>query len=605
MNITLDDTSPQFRYFSSGNTWIANHTTDPSTDLYFKKTFMGTHTEADYVSLTFNGTAITIYGAKRPNHGVYSTQLDGGSESFQSGYSSTSQFQVPIFQAMSLSEDLEHTILLKNLPSQTTVSGTNNTEWWMDVDYAVITTSATGKVWTTTYDDQSPALNYIGSGWDPYAAPLQPADYFNRTAHVTQTVGDSVSLSFNGSSVQVFGGLYFDHGNFSVSLDGGKTSNYNGTFFELQPGTTLYQATGLEEGVHNIQITNLGQGRKGKFLDIDYFVVNSTVDHSSSDNSTDGNSTSTSTAVPLSGKSSSNAGAIAGGVVGGILGLALVVVLAWFLFRRNRTKLGGEESPYLKPGKLDFPMDLNGTEVKPYISNQQEHHILPIGALPVHNDPPTSSYNGHVRELSSNTTTGHSVHQLSPTGRDTNARGSFLNVVPGPPPSNATSYARSINPPSSIGSPPPIPEGYTNPFNTPREQGMARSEGAQTFGVGGGTSDDGHSRGSGKSAGVPLPYTARLPSSRSPTSVNTATASIPPVPASHQASSPGADISNPHGEGDGLRSQGSIGRMYVPGRAQDVGPFGAGAEVEPEVAAVLPPDYNQATEPLPGQRARK
>ncbi|WVQ73036.1 hypothetical protein IAR50_002599 [Cryptococcus sp. DSM 104548] len=567
MNITLDDTSPSFQYFSSGNTWLSNHTDDPFTDLYFKKTFRGTFTEGDYVSLKFNGTAIMIYGGNRPNHGVYSTQLDGGSISLQSGYASTSQLQVPIFQATSLASDQEHTITLKNLPSQTNMTGTNNTEWWLDVDYAVITTSTTGKVYTTTYDDQSPVLNWVGSGWTSNTEAA--TTYFNQSAHITQVIGDSVSLSFKGSSVQVFGGLYFDHGNFSVALDGGRTSNYNGTFFDLQPGTTLFQASGLEEGVHTVQLTNLGQGRKGKFFDIDYIVVNSTLDHSA--NSTDDNNTSISTAVPASGSSSTEAGAIAGGIVGGLIGLALVVVLAWFLFRRNRAKVGGADSPYLKPGKLDVPLDLGGTEIKPYISmNSQDHHILPISALPVHSDPATSSYAGHTRNACYNTTAGHYFHLSPKMGT------SSLKVVPSPPPSNSTSYPRSINPPSSVGLPPYIPEGYANPFNTPREQGQL-STGAQTFGVGGGVSDDGHRRGSAKSAGVQLPYTAPAPPpSLSPASLNA-----------------------------GNQCQVSAGRMYVPGREQDLGPFRASAEVEPEVDAVLPPDYSQATEPLPGQRARE
>ncbi|WVQ73037.1 hypothetical protein IAR50_002600 [Cryptococcus sp. DSM 104548] len=559
MNITLDDASPQFLYFSSKGTWGQNHTGDPQTDKYYKKTFTGTYTDGDYVSLTFNGTAITIYGAKRPNHGTYSTQLDGGSTSLQIGYSATAQFQVPIFSAKSLSSDEEHTIILKNLPSETSSSGTNNTQWWLDIDYAVITTSTTGKVWTTSYDDQSPEISYIGSGWSSDTSA--DASYFNESAHITQTIGDSVSLSFNGSSVQVFGGLYLDHGNYSATLDGGKTTNYNGTFYDLQAGTSLFQASGLEEGVHSLLLTNVGQGPKGKYFDVDYMIVNTTIDPSLSGNSTDGNTTSTSTASPLASDSSSslNSGAIAGYVVGGVVGLALVVVLAWFLFRRNSNKLGGPESPYLKPGRLDSRMDLNGDEVKPFMSNDPS-------AQPSHASSTADPYHNPAPDYFASDTTDprrSSSYPLASLGRESERD------------EHAPFLSNSMN--NAEGGPLPVPgagiePGATN--NVPT-----------------------------KSAGVALPYTAR------PTFSHSLAPNTFSPPPSHQPSSPDADLPNPHlpyasvTEENRRHSQSSLGlgRKYVPGREQDLGPVGAEFQ-DPEAAVVLPPDYSQATEPLPGQR---
>ncbi|ODN81541.1 hypothetical protein L202_01960 [Cryptococcus amylolentus CBS 6039] len=546
---------------------------DQDVDLYYKKTFMGTHTDGDYVSLTFNGTAITIYGAKRTNHGAYSTQLDGGSTTLQIGYLADIEFQVPIFSAQSLSSDDEHTIVLKNLPSQTSASGTNNTQWWLDIDFAVITTSTQGKVWTTTYDDSSPAMKYIGSGWNPNTSA--GTSYYNRTAYITQTVGDSVSLDFNGSSVQVFGGLYNDHGNYSVSLDGAKATSYNGTFFNLQAGVSLFQASGLDEGPHSVQLINLGQGPKGKYFDIDYIVVNSTVDPAlSGGNNTEGDSTSTSTASPDSSTSSSSmtSGAIAGAVVGGIVGLALVVVLAWFLFRRNKSAPGRPESPYLKPGRLDTRMDLNGDEVKPFMSNDsQAPRALPgaaVGAYYTTLAPHNSANNSHS-------------YPLGPLGRDDlEERTPFLNGSPAPPPSNTLSYPRSEVPPNGAGLPLPSSEGANN-------------------------SSSGRSS---KSAGVSLPYTAHPPPQSPRSSLNTNRNPHPAPASSHQVSSPGADLPDPHQpyasptSGDARRSQASLGRMYVPGREQDIGPLGAGFDEVPRSEEVLPPDYSQATEPLSGQR---
>jgi hypothetical protein len=124
------------------------------------------------MSLTFNGTAIYIYGAKRDNHGLYSSksnhvdfamteyddiaQLDGGNIQYQLGYSETDDIQALLYSAGGLSPNSEHTIVsliapllnwrelksdqvITNLPSQTTPPGNATIRWWLDIDYAVIT----------------------------------------------------------------------------------------------------------------------------------------------------------------------------------------------------------------------------------------------------------------------------------------------------------------------------------------------------------------------------------------------------------------------------------------------------------------------------------
>ncbi|WVQ84455.1 hypothetical protein IAT38_006607 [Cryptococcus sp. DSM 104549] len=618
MNITIDDVSPQFQYItvnSSTTGWFANHTDDNRFSSYFQNTFYGTHEEGDYVKLKFNGSAVTIYGAKRDNHGVYSTQLDGGSTSFQLGYSVTALFQQVLFQASGLSTDTEHEVILKNLPSQSSVAGSTNTEWWFDIDYAVITTSTTGKVYTTEYDDASTAVQYFGSGWGK-GPPLSP-DYHDQTAHITNALGDSMQLKFNGSSIQVFGGLYIDHGNYSVSIDGAKSEAFNGTFYKIMPGATLYHASNLKDGPHTLLLTNLGQSSAGTFFDFDYAVVNSTIDPAASPSnaSSAADSTSTSTVSGTSG-SSGNAGAIAGGVVGAIVGLALVAVLAWFLFRRSKQR--ADDGGYVEYSKDRGVGILDGEEVKPF-----PHYGSGAAAGMAASAAGSHGYSGQgqggqgaysaygassrTRGFSHDPTVGHSPPQQAP----------YLTHIPAPPPSNATSYPRSVAPPSSTGagSPPPLPAGagaYANPFtggttSTRGGQGsprFAEQQGARAVSDGGGDMEQGSSsapRASGKSMGAALPYTARPPP---------LTLSSTPV-----APSTTASIS-PRDEGpsqapfrrERVASQGSLDRMYEPGREQDMGPLGAapGAGAEEEEGrpfGALPPDYNQATEPLPGQRA--
>ena len=52
-------------------------------------------------SVTFNGTAVWIYGARRGNHAPYNTTLDGKTF-FDDGYSSVDEFQQVLFSGAGL-----------------------------------------------------------------------------------------------------------------------------------------------------------------------------------------------------------------------------------------------------------------------------------------------------------------------------------------------------------------------------------------------------------------------------------------------------------------------------------------------------------------------
>ncbi|WVN84917.1 uncharacterized protein L203_100053 [Cryptococcus depauperatus CBS 7841] len=589
MDITIDDTSPQFQYYSSKSSWSQKHTDDSQTVNYYKQTFYATFTDGDSVSLTFNGTAVTIYGALRSNHGIYSTQLDGGSISYQSGYSADAKFQQVLFAASNLSSDQEHQVVLTNLPSQTDVKDKGISPWWFDVDYAVITTPTSGEIFTTEFDDTSSFVSYFGTGWTA-GPPLQPDKYYNSTAHITSVVGDSMQLKFNGSSIQVFGGLYTDHGNYSVSIDGGKTQNFNGTFFNLQPRTTLYQASHLEDGPHILLITNLGQGPSGNFFDFDYAIVNSTINPMSTGNTTDTGTTLTSistasSTIPsnsngsntgnsnhsTSNSSNTNVAGVVGGIVGGVVALALIALTTWWLFKKLKRRRG---SAYMRPGRSPNRMDLNDPEIKPYMG--PEIYTLPFGTSSSSRD---LSVNSRSPGLSPNIPDDHSPRNpFGSAGRGMSQQSlPFLTRIPSPPSSSVPSYARSIKPPSWAGDAPHssrFPNSQTGTFER-ASTAVATSEYHDHP-----VSTNGPQRSSTKSAGVTLPYTA-YPPSATDDSIRS--------------------IHHYEGTNETERSQPSLSRMYVPGREQDMGPVTRPQDHE-DPEGMLPPNYSQATEPLPDQR---
>ena len=95
--------------------------------------------QGNYMTFTFNGTAVYIYGAKRFNHGIYSgkhvpsskldlfslsVSLDGGDALLQSGRGAASgDFQALLYQKEDLDPAVEHNVVVTNLPSRTDRAG--------------------------------------------------------------------------------------------------------------------------------------------------------------------------------------------------------------------------------------------------------------------------------------------------------------------------------------------------------------------------------------------------------------------------------------------------------------------------------------------------
>jgi hypothetical protein len=59
--------------------------------------------------LTFNGTAVWIYGARRDNHAQFNTTLDGMTY-FGNGYSSVNLFQQVLFPGLELDNGTLHEV---------------------------------------------------------------------------------------------------------------------------------------------------------------------------------------------------------------------------------------------------------------------------------------------------------------------------------------------------------------------------------------------------------------------------------------------------------------------------------------------------------------
>jgi len=337
----------------------------------------------------------------------------------------------------------------------------------------------------------------------------------------------------------------------------------------------VYVANNLTDGPHQVVISNLGGGTQGTgaALDFDSAVVNSSttpvlanttgVNGTISTNVTSsGNasaaSTSLTTAKPPS--KGTNVGAIAGGVVGGVAALLILGGLLWFFFfRRKHQYKQARRDPVDLNGDANQP-DHDGGEVEPFPNSRSGYG----STSPAANSNEYGS--GPYANSSSENASSPGANQSS--GREMSQHGPpILTAIPPPPASNATSYPRSPVTRSASGQ-----QGYD-------DDRLSRTASNDSFRQ---RSSGPASSGSAPSTGLAPPISSSLPPNSS-TTVKAADVALPFTARVPNAPPP---------------------RMNVRGREQDMGPIPFSEDGHGSDEGALPPDYQQATEPLPGQGPR-
>ncbi|KAG9074396.1 hypothetical protein FS749_014056 [Ceratobasidium sp. UAMH 11750] len=332
-NVTIDDISPLITYTGQ---WLDSYRLPPTADQfvnrYWGETFHSSQTDGSQMSLTFNGTAIYIFGAKRGNHGHYIVTIDNDKAQTFDGYApkqldgTDGVFQVPIFAQTGLPDGL-HTVVLTN------DGGADGDRPFVDIDFITWTSNEEAHS-NITLDDGAFTYTTPSVPWS--TSSIYVGDYYNKTEHATNVAGATASLTFEGTGFYLYGGTLNDHGQFSVAVNDHAPVVLNGSTNGYHSRVPLYYADGLGEGTHKLVVTNT---QSGTWLDIDYIDIIQTKGDASASNP------SGTAKTPI----------IAGVVCGVVIGLAWLIAAVWWFMRRRKRRsdsadlLNQESKPYEVP----------------------------------------------------------------------------------------------------------------------------------------------------------------------------------------------------------------------------------------------------------------
>ncbi|KAJ4483177.1 hypothetical protein J3R30DRAFT_3697952 [Lentinula aciculospora] len=323
-NLTVEDSSPLISYSPAG-AWSDSPSNDTLLASYSGSSYHTTSTQGATATITFTGTAITIFGGHRQNYGRYQISMDGQTVVASESSAGQDAFQQILGTASGMSNG-KHTVVI-------TSSSTSP----IDIDYVDIQTQ-TGKpgsqLTKSTVDDSDSSFIYSpASEWS-----INDKDYFiNDTLHYTSSAGASASVTFSGEAVALYGTVSQDHADIQLSLDGQNVTfgaGANGFASTLHSQILLYYAQGLGSNQHSLTVSADPLSGTGPFIDVDAIVFATAssinpyisgliVEDSCSDSTSSGKLTTKT---------------IVGVIIGSILGLLLLLALVFFLLRWKRRR---------------------------------------------------------------------------------------------------------------------------------------------------------------------------------------------------------------------------------------------------------------------------
>jgi len=239
----VDDTNATITYSGTGWATVTGRSGEYDGTLHY------TSNIGDSFSYTFNGTGLDVIGPTTFNAGAFSVTVDGVAISNYSAVGSPYTSQQVIYSARHLAPG-SHTVSL---------SMVNGTYFQLDALRVIPN--------PVTLNDTDASLTYTGS-WG-YSSNRGAGDY-NNDVHYATANGASVSTTFTGTGVTVYGPMDPQQGTANILVDGNQVSTVQATYSgAYTPQQHYWGIQALAPGTHTLSFSKTG----GDHREIDKIVI--------------------------------------------------------------------------------------------------------------------------------------------------------------------------------------------------------------------------------------------------------------------------------------------------------------------------------------------
>ena len=217
-------------------------------------------TKGDTVEFKFNGTSFDLYGHASDWRGKAKIYIDGTAVETIDCYSATNEYSKKLYSKSGLASGV-HTVKVEVLGEKNTAS--NSTK--VAIDKVVVKN-------TIIYEDSNSALSYKGT-W----SSLSNSGYSGGTVKVSETKGDTVEFTFNGTSFEIYGHASDWRGKAKIYIDGTAVETIDCYSATNEYSKKLYSKSGLASGTHTVKIEVLGEkntSSKAVKIAIDKIITN-------------------------------------------------------------------------------------------------------------------------------------------------------------------------------------------------------------------------------------------------------------------------------------------------------------------------------------------
>lgn len=223
--------------------------------------------------VNFSGTGITWIGKKGPQYGIAAYSIDGGAPQSVDNYNSSEVAQSPNVTISGLSADSH--VLSISLIDQKHAS---SSDYWQTIDAFNVTGTALPPSQGTTAGFNSAELKFTGtweSGATSDGSDLSGGHYWSKQANA------SVSWTFVGSLIEVFGRPDYENGYMDVYLDAApdpvaSINSHWGSKDDDTLNSYMLFAKKLPAGQHTIRIVVTGKhddSAEDSYVQIDQFMA--------------------------------------------------------------------------------------------------------------------------------------------------------------------------------------------------------------------------------------------------------------------------------------------------------------------------------------------